>query len=110
MQVHDSLSDVIAIRGSGPRSAPPDVDGGLPEVIVGRGCGQAVLRGAEVYAPGVVGMPSHIKAGDRVRGGFAGRVAPYLESIINFIPRLFGLLRYHTTQTQSRILPGVGVR
>ena len=65
--VHESLSDVIVIRGSGPRSESfrPD-DGGLPEVIVGRGCGQAVLRGAEVYAPGMVGMPSHVAAGDMV--------------------------------------------
>ena len=92
MEVHDSLSDVIAIRGSGPRSpsAHPGVDGGLPEVIVGRGCGQAVLRGAEVYAPGVVGMPSHVKAGDRVRGSLAERVAnTYFESTYLFhIPAL----------------------
>ena len=66
--VHESLSDVIVIRGSGPRSESvrPHDGGRLPEVIVGRGCGQAVLRGAEVYAPGVVGMPSHVAAGDTV--------------------------------------------
>ena len=65
--VHESLSDVLEIRGSGPRSESvhPE-DGGLPEVIVGRGCGQAVLRGAEVYAPGVVGMPSYVAAGNMV--------------------------------------------
>ena len=68
--VHESLSDVIVIRGSGPRSE--FAESGLPEVIVGRGCGQAVLRGAEVYAPGVVGMPTHVAAGDKV--GIASRV------------------------------------
>ena len=62
--VHENLSDVIVIRGSGPR--PESAESGLPEVIVGRGCGQAVLRGAEVYAPGVVGMPTHVAAGDKV--------------------------------------------
>ena len=70
VRVHESLSDVIVIRGSGPRSE--FAESGLPEVIVGRGCGQAVLRGAEVYAPGVLGMPTHVAAGDKV--GFASHV------------------------------------
>ena len=110
MEVNDSLSDVITIRGSGPRSqsAHLGVDKGLPEVIVGRGCGQAVLRGAEVYAPGVVGMPSYVKAGDRVRRKFCWKSGALLG--VNFIFRPFDLVRYHATQTQSLNITGVGVR
>uniref|UniRef100_A0A3Q2PKH2 NOP2/Sun RNA methyltransferase 6 n=1 Tax=Fundulus heteroclitus TaxID=8078 RepID=A0A3Q2PKH2_FUNHE len=36
------------------------------EVVVGAQCGSAVLRGAHVFAPGIVGSPKYMKAGDPV--------------------------------------------
>ncbi|OXU22955.1 hypothetical protein TSAR_002126, partial [Trichomalopsis sarcophagae] len=36
------------------------------EVIVDAACGAAVLRGAHIYAPGVLGMPRGLKVGDIV--------------------------------------------
>jgi predicted ribosome-associated RNA-binding protein Tma20 len=58
------LSDVLVIKSggakgdcvSGTKPAP-----GAPEIIVGRMCGQAVFRGADVFAPGVTGLPMHVK-------------------------------------------------
>ena len=38
---------------------------GLP-VIVGSQCGASVLRGAEVFAPGVMACPSHLRSGDKI--------------------------------------------
>lgn len=52
--VHPEVSDVLLIEGSGPQvGVVPD----SKPVIVGLLCGLAVLRGAEVYAPGVMGAP-----------------------------------------------------
>lgn len=39
------------------RDADADVAAAHPRVIVGLKCGVAVLRGAQVYAPGVLGVP-----------------------------------------------------
>ena len=40
---------------------------GLPRVVVGRLCGEAVLQGADVYAAGVGSLPPGMGLGDEVR-------------------------------------------
>ena len=45
------LKDILLIHGSGPRD---DLVPVVKEIIVDLHCGAAVLRGADVYAPGVL--------------------------------------------------------
>ena len=52
------LADKIERRGLGSLA--------LPEVVVSRKCGEAVMRGADVYVPGVTGAAPHLTEGDRV--------------------------------------------
>ncbi|XP_035269886.1 tRNA (cytosine(72)-C(5))-methyltransferase NSUN6 isoform X1 [Anguilla anguilla] len=59
---HSQVPDVLLLPVIGPRPALPE----SPEVIVGAQCGNAVLRGAHVFAPGILSAPKHMKAGDRV--------------------------------------------
>lgn len=59
---HHLLPDLLIIESSGIQGVQP----ATKEVIVGRMCGSAVLRGAEVFAPGVVGASPDLHAGDRV--------------------------------------------
>ena len=49
---HSCLFDILLIHGFGPDSYPLPVE---KEVIVDTQCGAAVLRGADVFAPGVMG-------------------------------------------------------
>ncbi|KAE8718744.1 NOL1/NOP2/sun family protein isoform 2 [Hibiscus syriacus] len=62
------LGYVVFVKGSGPH----DIDYGyLPnkppkEVLVSRKCAEAVLRGAQVYVPGVMACSSHVEEGDLV--------------------------------------------
>jgi SAM-dependent methyltransferase len=60
---HPTLNDVLVI--------PNQFSGGVvspahKEVIVGIQCAEAVLRGADVFAPGVMATPKDIKVGDSV--------------------------------------------
>ena len=62
---HPTMPEVISIPGrwasSGASFSP------CPRaVIVGSGCGVAVLRGAEVFAPGILATPADMVAGERV--------------------------------------------
>ncbi|XP_072544149.1 tRNA (cytosine(72)-C(5))-methyltransferase NSUN6 isoform X2 [Salminus brasiliensis] len=59
---HPLLPDVLLLPVSGPR----DVGVLNAEVIVGAQCGSAVLRGAHVFAPGVLSAPKFMKEGDAV--------------------------------------------
>ncbi|XP_061342833.1 rRNA (cytosine-C(5))-methyltransferase NOP2C isoform X2 [Gastrolobium bilobum] len=59
------LDYVVFVWGSGPHhidygNAPPK------EVIVSRKCAEAVLRGAQVYVPGVMACSAHVEKGDTV--------------------------------------------
>ncbi|CAN1758962.1 rRNA (cytosine-C(5))-methyltransferase NOP2C [Linum perenne] len=62
------LEYVVLVKGSGPRAvdygyapdAPPK------EVMVSRKCAEAVLRGAQVYVPGVLACSAHVEKGDTV--------------------------------------------
>ncbi|XP_036377270.1 tRNA (cytosine(72)-C(5))-methyltransferase NSUN6 isoform X1 [Megalops cyprinoides] len=59
---HTHVPDVLLLPVIGPRPALPQ----NPEVIVGALCGNAVLRGAHVFAPGILSTPKYMKAGDLV--------------------------------------------
>ena len=54
MRGHPTLSNVLLIEGAGPHTDLVPVQ---KEIIVDLHCGAAVLRGADIYAPGV--MASH---------------------------------------------------
>ncbi|XP_072859187.2 tRNA (cytosine(72)-C(5))-methyltransferase NSUN6 isoform X1 [Pogona vitticeps] len=60
---HPQLPDVLLIPVIGPRK---DLQKLTNEVIVGAQCGSAVLRGAHVYAPGIISASKFMKAGDLV--------------------------------------------
>ncbi|XP_064105474.1 tRNA (cytosine(72)-C(5))-methyltransferase NSUN6-like [Macrobrachium nipponense] len=59
---HPVIPDVIIIESNGIRNVTPETK----EVIVGRKCGSAVLRGANVFAPGVMGATPGLKTGEKV--------------------------------------------
>ncbi|GAB2284905.1 hypothetical protein Dimus_019358 [Dionaea muscipula] len=62
------LDYVILVRGSGPHKVDYAHAPGqsLKEVIVSRKCAESVLRGAEVYVPGVLACSAHVEKGDTV--------------------------------------------
>ncbi|XP_041823380.1 tRNA (cytosine(72)-C(5))-methyltransferase NSUN6 isoform X2 [Melanotaenia boesemani] len=59
---HPRIADVLLLPVEGPR--PVKQLGS--EVLVGAQCGSAVLRGAHVFAPGIIASPKHMKVGDKV--------------------------------------------
>ncbi|KAE8279783.1 putative methyltransferase NSUN6 [Larimichthys crocea] len=59
---HPRIPDVLLLPVDGPRP----VKQLSSEVVVGAQCGSAVLRGAHVFAPGIVASPKYMKAGDVV--------------------------------------------
>ncbi|XP_060949924.1 tRNA (cytosine(72)-C(5))-methyltransferase NSUN6 [Limanda limanda] len=59
---HPRIPDVLLLPVDGPRS----VEQLSSEVVVGAQCGNAVLRGAHVFAPGIIASPKYMKAGDVV--------------------------------------------
>ncbi|KXJ16343.1 putative methyltransferase NSUN6 [Exaiptasia diaphana] len=81
VNTHSDISDILVIPGTGPERCIP-VD---KEIIVDVHCGTAVLRGADIFAPGIIGAHTGIRKNDTVsiyvdletkcRKGFA---KPYL--------------------------------
>ncbi|XP_061568945.1 tRNA (cytosine(72)-C(5))-methyltransferase NSUN6 isoform X2 [Cololabis saira] len=59
---HPQIADVLLLPVDGPRP----VKQLSSEVVVGAQCGSAVLRGAHVFAPGIVACPKYMKVGDLV--------------------------------------------
>jgi len=59
---------VVVVRGSGPFKIGYDAGSGkvLKEVIVSRKCAEAVLRGADVFVPGVLACSAHVEKGDMI--------------------------------------------
>ncbi|KAB2613308.1 methyltransferase NSUN6 [Pyrus ussuriensis x Pyrus communis] len=60
---------VLFVKGSGPQAIDYScaADGKPPkEVLVSRKCAKAVLRGAQVYVPGVLGCTARVEKGDIV--------------------------------------------
>ncbi|KAI4308118.1 hypothetical protein L6164_031224 [Bauhinia variegata] len=62
------LDYVLFVWGSGPHSINYDYTRDRPpkEVIVSRKCAEAVLRGAQIYVPGVMACSGHVEKGDMV--------------------------------------------
>ncbi|XP_062080837.1 rRNA (cytosine-C(5))-methyltransferase NOP2C-like [Humulus lupulus] len=62
------LDYVLFVKGLGPHVIDYGyVDGKPPkEVVVSRKCAEAVLRGAQVYIPGVLACSAHVEKGDEV--------------------------------------------
>ncbi|KAG2583464.1 rRNA (cytosine-C(5))-methyltransferase NOP2C-like isoform X3 [Panicum virgatum] len=62
------LENVLFVQGSGPHvlnyNSQPDQS--VKEVIVSRKCAESVLRGAQVFVPGVLACSSHVEKGDKV--------------------------------------------
>lgn len=62
------LDYVIFVKGSGPHAIDYGYEEDKPpkEVLVSRKCAEAVLRGAQVYVPGVLACSAHVEQGDLV--------------------------------------------
>ncbi|KAF0900260.1 hypothetical protein E2562_029813 [Oryza meyeriana var. granulata] len=65
---YSGLENVLFVQGSGPHALHYDSqpDQSIKEVIVSRKCAESVLRGAQVYVPGVLACSSHVEKGDKV--------------------------------------------
>ncbi|KAF3336646.1 putative methyltransferase NSUN6 isoform X2 [Carex littledalei] len=63
-----ALENVLYIWGTGPHEISYDrqPDEPIKEIIVSRKCAEAVLRGAQIYVPGVMACSSHVEEGDKV--------------------------------------------
>ncbi|XP_020626279.1 putative methyltransferase NSUN6 isoform X2 [Orbicella faveolata] len=57
------VKDILLIHGSGPKD---DLVPASKEIIVDSHCGAAILRGADIYAPGVMAAHPGIERGDLV--------------------------------------------
>ncbi|KAL8474008.1 hypothetical protein ACS0TY_030043 [Phlomoides rotata] len=62
------LDYVVFVKGSGPHTVDYEYKEDKPpkEVIVSRKCAEAVLRGAQVYVPGVLACSAHVEKGEQV--------------------------------------------
>jgi len=60
---HHTLKDILLIHGCGPKD---DLVPVVKEIIVDSHCGAAILRGADIYAPGVMAAHPGIERGDLV--------------------------------------------
>nr|XP_026695690.1 putative methyltransferase NSUN6 isoform X2 [Ciona intestinalis] len=58
---HSQLKSTIVIP-----TLYQDIMHSYPPVIVDHGCGMAVLRGADVFVPGILCMPTGVQVGDKV--------------------------------------------
>nr|CAB3480789.1 unnamed protein product [Digitaria exilis] len=62
------LENILFVQGSGPHvlhyNSQPDHS--VKEIIVSRKCAESVLRGAQVYVPGVLACSAHVENGDKV--------------------------------------------
>ncbi|PVH36791.1 hypothetical protein PAHAL_6G169100 [Panicum hallii] len=125
------LENVLFVQGSGPHvlnyNSQPNQS--VKEVIVSRKCAESVLRGAQVFVPGVLACSSHVEKGDKVAvsvaveqpvkdGGWAvgitrGTVLQGLQSDVHYEERK-GLYIGQGTAAMSRsgifrVLHGIAV-
>ena len=74
---HDTLKDVIVIHGTGEKQVTPEDK----FVIVGEMCGLAVLRGADVFSPGILSAPVDLSPGDRSVGAVLSLIYSELPTL-----------------------------
>ncbi|KAK8937141.1 hypothetical protein KSP39_PZI012379 [Platanthera zijinensis] len=62
------LENVLFVKGSGPHSIQyrRQPNESIKEVIVSRKCAEAVLRGAQIFVPGLLACSAHVEKGDVV--------------------------------------------
>ncbi|XP_049519765.1 tRNA (cytosine(72)-C(5))-methyltransferase NSUN6-like isoform X2 [Dermacentor silvarum] len=60
---HPFIPDLLVLAG---RQSPCHLQPSSREVVVRRDCAEAVLRGAHVYVPGIMGAPKGLQAGQQV--------------------------------------------
>ncbi|KAK8962271.1 hypothetical protein KSP40_PGU006367 [Platanthera guangdongensis] len=62
------LENVLFVKGSGPHSIQyrRQPNESIKEVIVSRKCAEAVLRGAQIFVPGLLACSAHVEKGDIV--------------------------------------------
>ncbi|XP_077509339.1 tRNA (cytosine(72)-C(5))-methyltransferase NSUN6 isoform X2 [Amblyomma americanum] len=60
---HPSIPDLLVLSG---RRSLAHLQPSLREVVVRKDCAEAVLRGAHVYIPGIMGAPKGLQAGQQV--------------------------------------------
>ncbi|GLI66565.1 hypothetical protein VaNZ11_010453 [Volvox africanus] len=65
VRVHPQVPCAVILQGSGPHEVSYSAAGGR-EVIISRKAGEAVLRGAPVFAPGVLAVSAGVARGDLV--------------------------------------------
>jgi hypothetical protein len=63
--MQSTLPEALLVRGSGPHAVDVSLAGGR-ELAVSRRCAEAVLRGADVYVPGVLGCSAGVEEGTLV--------------------------------------------
>ena len=61
--LYAAIPDLVIVPGTGPHDVSPTE---LPVVCLDRKCGEAVMTGADVFAPGVKGLDGGISTGDTV--------------------------------------------
>ncbi|CBZ54899.1 putative NOL1/NOP2/sun family protein [Neospora caninum Liverpool] len=85
------------LKGKGEES------GQYPVILVDRRCGQAVLRGAHVFAKGVLASEPHLKAGERVDVfALPGRLNPSKLAAKPYAPHRKATGALHTDADQCR--------
>nr|XP_039262285.1 tRNA (cytosine(72)-C(5))-methyltransferase NSUN6-like [Styela clava] len=62
IQQHPLIKDVLII----PNKSLQNIIPCTKEIIVDRACGMAVMRGAHVFAPGIISAPQNMNCGDKV--------------------------------------------
>lgn len=65
IEPHELLDDVIVIRDD-VEKATQNADQTFGNIVVDAACGSAILRGADIFAPGIIGAPVTLMKGDFV--------------------------------------------
>ncbi|GMH32733.1 hypothetical protein BSKO_00567 [Bryopsis sp. KO-2023] len=65
VEVEPRVPGVVLINGFGPEDVKYDLED-VKELIVDRKAGEAILRGADVFTPGVLASSPHLAKGDKV--------------------------------------------
>ncbi|XP_072432026.1 tRNA (cytosine(72)-C(5))-methyltransferase NSUN6 isoform X1 [Chiloscyllium punctatum] len=109
---HPELPDVLLIPVIGPRI---NLQRHSIEVIVGAQCGNAVLRGAHVFIPGILSAPKLMRDGDAVSvysdiGGKCKRGAVEFMGSKTFVGNGIAEISRNEIFSSNCTLRGVGIR